>query len=45
MNSWESRVDGGIRKGDLYFLLFKKIPERLAFPNIQKWFDAKFRNR
>ena len=43
MTSWESRADGGIRNGDLYFLLFKKIPDRPAYPDIQRWFDNRFR--
>lgn len=45
MSSWMSRADGGIHRGDLYFLLFKRIPERAGYRDIQRWFDSAFRNR
>ena len=45
MSSWVSRSDGGIHKGGLYFLLFKRIPDRAGYRDIQRWFDSAFRNR
>ena len=44
MWSWADRVDGGIDKGRLYFLCFKKSEAtsgRMITPNGQHWFDGK----
>src|SRR5688572_8792208 len=43
MRSWADRVDGGIVRGLLYFLLFKKNPERVGYDNAQRWFPNEFR--
>ena len=42
---WPDRVDGGIRHGRLYFLQFKKIPDRQGYPDLRRWFDEAFRAR
>jgi hypothetical protein len=41
--SWESRVDGGIRNGQLWFLAYKKFFDRADFRDIDRWFDEPFR--
>lgn len=43
MHSWMDRADGGIYRRVLYFLLFKKIPDRVGYQNTQNWFDQAFR--
>jgi len=43
MYSWVGRADGGIYKRVLYFILFKKAPERMGYQNTQSWFDPAFR--
>jgi hypothetical protein len=42
--SWTDRADGGIRKGALVFLCFKKEADRVGYGDIRKWFDAGFRS-
>lgn len=45
MYSWADRADGGIHRRVLYFLLFKKAPERMGYQNTQSWFDPAFRTK
>lgn len=40
-----ARVDGGIRRGSLYFLWYKKHGQRVGFLNGRQWFDDDFRRR
>jgi hypothetical protein len=40
-----ARVDGGICRGSLYFLWYKKHGQRVGFLNGQQWFDDEFRRR
>lgn len=39
MPSWTSRADGGIRGGDVFFLLYKRIPEILGYFANAEWLD------
>lgn len=43
MSSWDQRVDGGVRGGELYFLCYKRVPQRMGFPSATGWFDDEFR--
>jgi hypothetical protein len=43
--SWEDRTDGGVRKGALFFLRFKKSLERIGYPDLRRWFDDAFRSK
>ncbi|MCP5158335.1 MAG: hypothetical protein H6975_02785 [Gammaproteobacteria bacterium] len=43
MYSWTHRADGGIHRRVLYFLLFKKLPDKVGYQNTQTWFDPDFR--
>jgi hypothetical protein len=45
MYSWADRADGGIYRRVLYFLLFKKIPDRMGYQDTQSWFDQAFRTK
>jgi hypothetical protein len=36
--SWRHRIDGGIRSGRLYFLVYKKVPQRIGFARDDRWF-------
>lgn len=42
--SWESRVDGGIHDGRLYFVCYKKFFERASFRDGDRWFDGNARD-
>jgi hypothetical protein len=39
--SWRDRIDGGIRSGNLYFLVYKKVPQRVGFGCDDRWFDER----
>ena len=39
MGSWTERMDGGVRGGNPYFLLFKKVGQIVGFYNNEEWFD------
>ncbi|RMF75393.1 MAG: hypothetical protein D6744_13595, partial [Planctomycetota bacterium] len=43
LGDWSQRVDGGIREGKLWFLFFKKHPQRVGFEDSQDWFSDSFR--
>jgi hypothetical protein len=40
---WNERLEGGIRKGSLYFLCYKKTSQRAGYENAMQWFDDEFR--
>lgn len=37
--SWSDRVECGIGDGSLWFLCYKRIPQRTGFANAKQWFD------
>jgi hypothetical protein len=41
LSSWRDRIDGGIRSGRLYFLVYKKMPQRIGFGRDDRWFGAR----
>jgi len=43
--AWTERVDGGVRGGQLYFLFYKKVPQRVGFRSDERWFDDPIRRR
>jgi hypothetical protein len=45
MGRWTERMDGGVRGGNPYFLLFKKVGQIVGFYNDEEWFEDEFRAR
>lgn len=43
LRSWEDRADAGMRGGLVYFLFFKKNPERVGYERLERWFGDDFR--
>jgi hypothetical protein len=43
LSTWTDRIDAGIRRGNLFFLCYKTIPQLAGFPNILQWFGDDFR--
>jgi hypothetical protein len=43
MAAWQDRVDGTVRNGQLVLLIYKRRPEKPAFPPARRWFDEEFR--
>ena len=43
--TWEDRTDGGIRRGYLFFLRFKKSFDLIGYPDLRRWFDESFRRK
>jgi hypothetical protein len=41
--TWGDRIDGGIRRGCLYFLCYKRVSQIVGFWNAREWFDEEFR--
>ena len=41
--TWSDRIDGGIHRGGLYFLCYKRVPQLVGFLNAHAWFDEAFR--
>jgi hypothetical protein len=39
--SWRHRIDGGIRSGRLYFLLFKRMPQHIGFCRDDRWLGTR----
>ena len=44
LRDWSERVDGGVRNGRLWFLFFKKQPQRVGYEDSQDWFSENLRN-
>jgi hypothetical protein len=38
--AWSERVEGGIHRGRLYFLCYKKVAQRVGFVGEDGWFDG-----
>jgi hypothetical protein len=43
LTTWRARIDGGIHRGCLYFLWYKRVSQLVGFWNEREWFDEDFR--
>lgn len=39
VSSWARRAEGGIRGGELWFVCYKRNPQRVGFANAAQWFS------